>query len=49
MLIQLHDKILNDYAVCLIAYMQEDVKDWTIDVINDALTRAEECAKRGSN
>lgn len=27
----------------------EDVKDWTIDVITDALTRAEECAKRGSN
>ncbi|KAK4713979.1 hypothetical protein R3W88_019886 [Solanum pinnatisectum] len=27
----------------------EDVKDWTIDVITDALTRAAECAKRGSN
>ncbi|XP_025887799.1 uncharacterized protein [Solanum lycopersicum] len=29
--------------------IKEDVKDWTIDVITDALTRAEECAKRGSN
>ncbi|XP_009614653.1 uncharacterized protein [Nicotiana tomentosiformis] len=31
------------------ALKMEDVKDWTIDVITDALTRAEECAKRGSN
>ncbi|RAL49557.1 hypothetical protein DM860_012990 [Cuscuta australis] len=27
----------------------EDVKNWTIDVLADALTRAEDCAKRGSN
>lgn len=26
----------------------EDVKNWTIDVFADALTRAEDCAKRGS-
>ncbi|KAI7744096.1 hypothetical protein M8C21_030346 [Ambrosia artemisiifolia] len=26
----------------------EDVKDWTIDVLTDALTRAEECVKQGS-
>ncbi|KAL6561234.1 hypothetical protein OROMI_016835 [Orobanche minor] len=26
-----------------------DVKDWTMDVLTDALTRAEETAKRGSN
>ncbi|KAL3651737.1 hypothetical protein CASFOL_004739 [Castilleja foliolosa] len=26
----------------------EDVKDWTVDVFADALTRAEETAKRGS-
>lgn len=27
----------------------EDVKDWTIDVLTDGLTRAEECVRRGSN
>ncbi|PIN20359.1 hypothetical protein CDL12_06950 [Handroanthus impetiginosus] len=27
----------------------EDVKDWTLDVLTDAFTRAEETAKRGSN
>ncbi|KAL0405143.1 UNVERIFIED_CONTAM: hypothetical protein Slati_3828200 [Sesamum latifolium] len=27
----------------------EDVKDWTVDVLTDALTRAEETARRGSN
>ncbi|XP_019198783.1 PREDICTED: uncharacterized protein LOC109192553 [Ipomoea nil] len=27
----------------------EDVKDWTADVFSDALTRAEECVKRGSS
>ncbi|KAI3703953.1 hypothetical protein L1987_74152 [Smallanthus sonchifolius] len=27
----------------------EDVKDWTIDVLTDALTRAEECVKQRSN
>ncbi|CAH9116228.1 unnamed protein product [Cuscuta europaea] len=27
----------------------EDVKDWTIDVFANAFTRAEDCAKRGSN
>ncbi|EYU43174.1 hypothetical protein ABFS83_08G118800 [Erythranthe nasuta] len=27
----------------------EDVKDWSLDVVSDALTRAEETAKRGSN
>ncbi|KAG8364497.1 hypothetical protein BUALT_Bualt18G0003400 [Buddleja alternifolia] len=27
----------------------EDVKDWTMDVLTDALTRAEETVKRGSN
>lgn len=27
----------------------EDMKDWTIDVLTDALTRAEETVKRGSN
>ncbi|KAK4429220.1 hypothetical protein Salat_1222300 [Sesamum alatum] len=27
----------------------EDVKDWTLDVLTDALTRAEETARRGSN
>ncbi|KAJ0052702.1 uncharacterized protein LOC116132971 [Pistacia vera] len=26
----------------------DDLKDWTIDVLTDALTRAEECAKRNS-
>ncbi|KAL4581451.1 hypothetical protein LXL04_017666 [Taraxacum kok-saghyz] len=26
----------------------EDVKDWTIDVLTDAVTRAEECVKQGS-
>nr|GFA92628.1 hypothetical protein [Tanacetum cinerariifolium] len=28
--------------------LDEDVKDWTIDVLTDALTRAEECVKQGS-
>lgn len=28
--------------------LQEDVKDWTVDVFTNALTRAEETAKRGS-
>ncbi|KAL2494288.1 hypothetical protein Fot_38045 [Forsythia ovata] len=27
----------------------EDMKDWTVDVLTDALTRAEETVKRGSN
>ncbi|KAL8506912.1 hypothetical protein ACS0TY_017705 [Phlomoides rotata] len=27
----------------------EDVKDWTLDVFTDAITRAEETAKRGSS
>ncbi|KAJ9679051.1 hypothetical protein PVL29_021084 [Vitis rotundifolia] len=27
----------------------EDVKDWTLDVLTDALTRVEESVKRGSN
>ncbi|GER42027.1 succinyl-CoA ligase [ADP-forming] subunit beta [Striga asiatica] len=31
------------------AISQEDVKDWTVDVFADALTRAEETAKHGSN
>lgn len=26
----------------------EDVKDWTIDVLTDAFTRAEECVKQGT-
>lgn len=26
----------------------EDLKDWTIDVMTDAFTRVEECAKRGT-
>nr|GMC48581.1 uncharacterized protein LOC109192553 [Ipomoea batatas] len=27
----------------------EDVKDWSVDVLSDALTRAEECVKHGSS
>ncbi|RVW90644.1 hypothetical protein CK203_038773 [Vitis vinifera] len=31
------------------SHPEEDVKDWTLDVLTDALTRVEESVKRGSN
>lgn len=37
--------LLDDGAI---AILQEDVKDWSLDVFTNALTRAEETAKRGS-
>nr|KAJ0211075.1 hypothetical protein LSAT_V11C400166060 [Lactuca sativa] len=31
-----------------VAILLEDVKDWTVDVLTDAFTRAKECVKQGS-
>lgn len=37
---------LTDIICDFVANMQDDLKDWTIDVLTDALTRAEETAKQ---
>ena len=41
--------LLFFHDILLVFGLQEDVKDWTIDLLTDALTRVEESVKRGYN
>jgi len=36
------------WVMSFTCFVQEDLKDWTIDVLTDALTRVEETARQSS-
>ena len=45
----MNSPLLFFHDILLVFGLQEDVKDWTIDLLTDALTRVEESVKRGYN